>query len=311
MSDFDIFNLNVEEMNFHETTVAKKVLYSPSYKDGKDNTYSAVVRFIPYPKDPINKSILQKYTYWLDAGNIGVRGYYDSPSTIGKECPLAKTYWKLKNSDSAVDQKNAERLKRKEQFHSLVWIIKDPQNPELEGSVMVLRYNKTIKALIDEEKNPDPELGVSEPVNVFDLFRGKDFIIKITKKGDYPDYGGCKFSPKVTSITIDGKQVKPDAAGKKLIKERVLDTAPDLLQYDYQELSQDQQGQVHAFIASIANDSSHMSAINGNVNAPASNAPVPDVNPIVEDEPFVEESSQEVSDDSTVDNELDSFLDDL
>lgn len=295
MSDqFDIFNLDVEDMNFHEKEEKRKILYSPSYKDGKDNVYKAIIRLIPNPADPINKSISQKYTYWLDEPAVSVKGYFDSPASIGQDCPLGKTYWKLAKSESAIDQKNAEKLKRKEQFHSLAYIIKDPQNPDLEGQVMIFRYNKTIKNLIDEQKNPDTEMGMSEPVNVFDFFKGKDFLLQISSKGGYPDYTACKFAPNSKPISIEGTEVTKDAAGMQLIKDKVLNDAPDLSTYDYQPLTQDQLTQIYAFISTLTNDTSHLSSIAG--GAAPSNAK-PSAAPKVTPEDAVDEISSDSSDD--------------
>lgn len=262
MSEFDIFNLGVDDMNFQEKESKKKVLYSPSYKDGKDNTYKAIIRFVPNPIDPVSKSIDHKYTYWLDEATVNVRGYYDSPQSVGQACPMASTYWKLKKSDSAVEQKNAEKLKRKEQFHSLVYIIKDPQNPELEGQTMVFRYNKTIKTLIDEQRKPDPDLGEEvKPINIFDFFNGKNFLVTISHKGGFPDYSACKFSSEASPIKIDGVEATKDAAGMTLIKEKVLADTPDLSSYGYKELTEEQLSQVYTFLQTLTDDTSHLSTI--------------------------------------------------
>lgn len=330
MSEFDIFNLGVEDMNFQEKESKKKVLYSPKYSEGKDNMYKAIIRFIPNPEDPVNKSVDHKFTYWLDEASVNVRGYFDSPQSVGQQCPMASTYWKLKKSDSAVEQNNAEKLKRKEQFHSLAYIIKDPQNPELEGQTMVFRYNKTIKALIDEQAKPDPDLGEDvDPINVFDFFKGKNFLLTISKKGDYPDYTSCKFSSEVSAIKVDGQEVEKTAEGMKIIKEKVLADAPDLSSYGYKELTEEQLSQVYTFLQTLTDDTSHLSTIMSsageNSSAPAKKAPAAetkappatDSSDNLDDEfaAFDTDSSEPAataeSYDASSDDELSAFLDEV
>jgi len=327
--NFDIFDLDVQDMNFQEKEEKKKILYSPKYADGKDNIYKAIVRFIPNPTDPKNKSMLHKYVYWLNEQSVNVRGYFDSPQTIGEKCPLASTYWKLAKSESAVDQQNAKKLNRKEQFHSLVHIIKDPNNPDLEGQTLIFRYNKTIKALIDEQAKPD-EMTDEDPINVFDLFKGKDFYIQISKKGEFPDYSGCKFSPKVSAITVDGEQVERTKEGMELIKQKVLSAAPDLAEYDYKPLTQEQESQVFTFISSITEDTSHLGSIMG--GEATTSTPAKKSKPSVEDtvsdiesksdaseedddfdltESVSSPESKEETSDASSDDDLESFLNDI
>ena len=150
MADFDIFNLSVEDINTHNTaTASADVIYKPTADQGKDGTYKALIRFVPNPSNPRN-SLVKKYVHWLtDAAGNGKM--VDSPSTVGEKCPIADAFFKLRNSDSAVDRKMSEKLKRREQYFSLIKVIKDPQHPELEGQYLVYKFGYKIKEKIDEE----------------------------------------------------------------------------------------------------------------------------------------------------------------
>ena len=144
MAEFDIFNLSVSDVETHDTQSTKTdVLYKPSADQGKDGTYKALVRFVPNPANPRN-SLVKKYVHWLtDASGNG--RLIDSPSSVGESCPIAEAFFKLRNSDSAVDRKMSEKLKRREQYYSLIKVIKDPQNPDLEGQYLVYKFGYKIK----------------------------------------------------------------------------------------------------------------------------------------------------------------------
>ena len=145
MAEFDIFNLNIDDVDTHETQSKSTTneIYKPTADEGKDGTYKALVRFVPNPKNP-RQSLIKKYVHWLtDASGDG--RIVDSPSTIGDKCPIAEAFFKLRKSESAVDRKMSEKLKRREQYYSLIKIIKDPQHPELDGTYKIFRFGFKIK----------------------------------------------------------------------------------------------------------------------------------------------------------------------
>ena len=111
MADFDIFNLGVEDVETHQPQAnsSATVVYKPTADDGKDGTYKALIRFVPNSENPRN-SLIQKYVHWLTDSN-GNGKLVDSPSSIGEKCPIADVFWKLRNSDSAVDRKASEKTK--------------------------------------------------------------------------------------------------------------------------------------------------------------------------------------------------------
>ena len=261
--DLTAFDIDPESMNLQETEKKEKILYSPSPSDAKakNNVYQSIIRFIPNISDPINRSILRKTCFWLDAKDLSIRGYYDSPKTIGQNCELDKLYWKLYNAANKDGDLNAkEKLKllsKKEQYHSFVYVVKDEHHPELEGKIMIFRYNMTIHKLIEKTKNPSEdeiEMDGIQPCNPFNLYNGKDFILKISKKGQFPDYSECRFAKNSSPLKINGKTlVKGNAESATLIKEHIIDCIPDISMYDYQPLNDAQKQDVRQFIQFMNN----------------------------------------------------------
>lgn len=225
--EFDIFNLSVEDIDSFKRSESKgSDLYKPTADQGKDGVYTSLIRFVPNPKNP-QKSIVRKFVYWLEDGE-GKGAYYDSPSTIGEKCPVQDLFFKLRNSDSAVDKKMAEKLKRREIYYSLVQIIKDPQSPEMEGQVKIFKYGYQIKQKIDEELNPQ----FDEPCQVFDLFEGKNFELKVTKSAGYNSFTASKFQGKRTAIIVDGKFMENTKEDRTKIME-YLKEVPELESFDF------------------------------------------------------------------------------
>ena len=230
MADFDIFNLSVSDVETHETKSSSSTneIYKPSADDGKDGTYKALIRFVPNPTNPRN-SLVKKYVHWLTDAN-GDGRLIDSPSTVGDKCPIADAFFKLRKSDSAVDRKMSDKLKRREQYYSLIKVVKDPQNPELEGTYKVFKFGYKIKEKIEEETKP----AFGEPTQIYDLFEGKNFELIITRQGEYNNYDKSKFSATRSAIAIEGKPAERNQEAMTAIKGE-LDTAPSLDPYGYKK----------------------------------------------------------------------------
>ena len=242
MAEFDIFNLGVGDIETYKPKESGgSDLYKPTADQGKDGTYRALVRFVPNPKNP-SKSIVRKYIYWLEDGN-GNGSYYDSPSTVGDSCPVQDLFFKLRNSDSAVDRKMSENLKRREVFYSLLQIIKDPNNPDMEGKVKVFKYGYKVKQKIDEELNPQ----FDTPTQVFDIFEGKNFELVITKQGGYNSYDSSKFQGKTSAMTVNGKEIENNTGDKQKVMD-LLSEAPDLSAFDYKKWDDDTRNKVEGLL---------------------------------------------------------------
>ena len=94
MSDIldDLFNasptIEVEQQAITE--------FKPAAKKGQGQIYEAVIRFLPNPEDPTNKSIVSKNTVFLKNPLTNAQMEVDAPSTIGQPDPLQDTFFSFK-----------------------------------------------------------------------------------------------------------------------------------------------------------------------------------------------------------------------
>jgi len=304
MSDsFDIFNLGVEDVETHqpERTSVNEV-YKPTADDGKDGTYKALIRFVPNPENP-RKSLIQKYVHWLTNSN-GDGKLVDSPQTIGEHCPIADVFWKLRKSDSAVDRKSSEKLKRRQQYYSLIKIVKDPQNPEMEGTYKVFKFGYKIKEKIDSELKPD----FGEPTQVFDLFEGKNFELVITRQGEYNNYDKSKFSSSKSAILMGETPAERSKEAMASIKEE-LEAAPSLATYDYKAWDEDTRSFVNNVLRMYLNPGDSIAEV---TSTPASKA-APKAAPVAAAATPAAAPAATATEPAkaNTDDDLDSFLNDL
>lgn len=306
MADFDIFNLSVDAIDTHETASSNKedVIYKPTADDGKDGTYKALVRFVPNPENP-RKSLIRKYVHWMtDASGSG--RLVDSPASVGEKCIIQDAFFRLRKSDSAVDRKMSEKLKRREQYYSLIQIIKDPQRTELEGKYMIFKFGYKIKEKIDEELKPS----FGESTQVFDLFEGKNFELIITRQGEFNNYDKSKFSSSKSAVIINGAPAERTKEVMATIKAG-LDTAPKLEPYEYKQWDDQTRDFVHSVLGQYMNPGSAISAVTSRLAAKKYANPVADEMAEAFDLSDVSTtpsgSTSKVSDDE----DLESFLNDL
>lgn len=299
--EFDIFNLSVDDIETHDRqSTSNEVMYKPSADQGKDGTYKALIRFVPNPANP-RQSLIRKYVHWLtDAAGNGK--LVDSPSTVGDKCPIADVFFKLRNSDSAVDRKMSEKLKRREQYFALIKVIKDPQNVELEGKYMIYKFGYKIKEKIDEELKP----AFGEPTQVFDLFAGKNFELIITRQGEFNNYDKSKFSASQSAITIDGEPVERTKEAMAKIKAE-LDEAPSLEPYEYKAWDGETRDFVNGILRQYLNPGDSMDTIVSGGSKPVAK---PAAKPAAKATPVEEPVAEAAAKVDTADD-LDSFLDDL
>lgn len=190
--------------------------YRPRIKDGK-SSYEAILKFLPNLKDP-SKSIVNKWTIFLDNPVTSEKKMVDCPSTIKQKSILQDLYFALKKSEDAYENDLKDKFSRKQQFYSLVQIIEDKQNPELEGKIKIFQYGVQVYDII--EKLMNPKTSHKEANNPFKLFSGQSFELLIEKQGkDYPKYTSSSFLTKSHNLIINGKEVPNNAKyGDKIVE---------------------------------------------------------------------------------------------
>jgi hypothetical protein len=287
-NNFDIFNLSLDNFKTEEKKTEVNPIYKTDPKLSKDSVYRAIVRFIPNIKNP-KKSIIKKFSYWLENGD-GNGFYMDCPSSINEKSIIQDTFWKLYKSESAFDKKQSERMKRKEYYYSYVYIVKDPQRPEMEGTVQILRYPKAVKKLIDSQISPDAtdiELGV-EPSNIFDFFQGKDFSLKVTMKGGYWNYDECKFASAKSPITVSGVKMENNPESRKMVMDLYSPDIQSLEVHDFKPWSDEERDKVHTYLSELTGNpgKSYTSVASAPAkslpSAPAPKATAPNIDDAIE-----------------------------
>lgn len=238
----DIFNLNAEDF-VEKTETRESELYKPDPKKGKDNVYKALVRFVPFHKDP-KKSKVKKYSYWLTDPLTGESFSVDCPSSINQKSIIQDTYWKLKKSPSVAEQKLADKFKRRENYYALVQILKDDQDPSTVGKIKVLKFGQKLNNILQSELQPE----YGKPYNPFDPFKGRVMALTVTIVAGYNNYDLSKFVGEETPLMLDGKPLQQSKEDMAKFVEFLKSSSPDLSNYDYKEWTDDIRDKVKSVI---------------------------------------------------------------
>jgi len=167
--------------------------------DASGNGY-AVIRFLPAPKgESIPWAKLYSHAFQ------GPGGWYieNSLTTTGGKDPVGEVNRKLWNSGSDEDKEVARKQKRKLAYYSNIYVVKDPKNPENNGKVFLYKYGKKIFDKIQAAMQP--EFQDETPVNVFDLWEGANFKLKITNVAGYWNYDKSEFAAPSALAADDSK----------------------------------------------------------------------------------------------------------
>lgn len=272
MSNLDIFNLDAEAF----VTKSKKEnsegteFYKPYPENGKDGVYKSLIRFLPNHVDP-TKSKIHKYYVYLNDPISGDSFPVDCPSTVGKKSILKDIFWKLKNSHSAADQELAKGFSRKEDYYSLIQIVQDKNNPELEGKIMIFKFGRKLNDMLESQLKPE----YGEICNPFDLFEGKLFSAHTRKVGEWNNYDLCSFVGDRGPIEINGKRMEKNQNDMNTIME-YLKTGPDnLTQFEYRDWDENITDKVMNVIKNTVPDGRLVNEVLSGVNQNSSSTSSP------------------------------------
>ena len=172
--------------------------------DKAGNGY-AVIRFLPAP----NGEDLPWAQVWTHAFQ-GPGGWYieNSLTTLGKKDPVSDLNRELWNSggEGSPQRAQARNQKRKLNYYSNIYVVKDSANPSNEGKVFLYRYGKKIFDKVMESMQPAFE--DETPVNPFDLWKGADFKLKITKVAGFWNYDKSEFDAPSVLGDLDDKELE-------------------------------------------------------------------------------------------------------
>ena len=149
----------------------------------------AIIRFLPAPKgEELPWAKLWNHAFQGPTGQWYIE---NSLTTIGQNDPVSEHNSALWNSGVESDKEIARKQKRKLQYYSNIYVVKDSANPENEGKVFLYRFGKKIFDKIMEAMQPafDDEVAI----NPFDFWKGANFKLKIRKVDGYWNYDKSEF----------------------------------------------------------------------------------------------------------------------
>ena len=244
VQNFDDF-FNVAKPVVQEQQTAPLTEFRPNPKKGQGGVFEAVVRFLPNPKDPQNKSIITKYYAYIEHPTTQVKKNIDCPSTVGQPDPIQNTFFALRNSANPVLQENSKQFSRKQQSASLIQVISCKSDPNLVNKILVWKYGIKIMEKLNAEMNPP----MGEGHNPFNLFTGRPFAVTVKEVSGFPNYDACNFfdlplEQSGMRIVVNNAQGQPQVAvvttstiateqGKAAVFNYLKENAPDTDKYEY------------------------------------------------------------------------------
>ena len=257
-NNFDIFNLDHEEFlnPIIEKGGSDENLYKPYPELGKDGVYKSLIRFVPNVFN-LKKSKIHKYYVWLKDPVDNKTFVADCPTTVGKKSILKDIFWKLKNSPSAKDQELSKSFSRKEDYYSLIQIVKDSNQPALEGKIMIFKFGKKVNDLIEQQIKPE----FGSPCKPFDPIEGKNFLLHVRKVGEWNNYDLCQFVGEREPIKINGIPLEKTQAGSEQFIAYLKTGPSDLSKYDYKEWTDEDREKIMSIIRNLVPDGRIISEI--------------------------------------------------
>jgi hypothetical protein len=163
---------------------------------------SAILRFLP----PATGEDLP-YVRLFSHGFQGPGGWYieNSLTTIGEKDPCGDFNSQLWNNGTDSGKQQAREQKRRLNYVSNVYIVKDPAHPEREGNVYLFKYGKKIFDKLNDMMHP--EFDDETPVNPFDLWEGANLRMKIRNVEGYRNYDKSEFESS-SPLSDDDKELE-------------------------------------------------------------------------------------------------------
>jgi len=155
--------------------------------DKAGNGY-AVIRFLPAPKGED-----LPWVRLFSHGFQGPGGWYieNSLTTLNEKDPVGEYNSMLWNRGDEAGKEQARKQKRRLNYISNIYVVKDPSNPQNEGKVFLYKFGKKIFDKINDLMNPEFEDEAA--INPFDFWEGANFKMKIRNVEGYRNYDKSEF----------------------------------------------------------------------------------------------------------------------
>ena len=187
-SDLEKLQSEIEKINKPQTNFSRDDDRFWKAELDKSGSGYAVIRFLPALDD--DKTAFVRV---FNHGFQGPGGWYieNSLTTIGQKDPLSEYNSVLWNSGIEANKEIARKQKRRLTYFSNIYVVEDKANPQNEGKVFLFRFGKKIFDKISSMSNPEFE--DETEVDVFNLWDGANFKLKIRKVDGFSNYDKSEF----------------------------------------------------------------------------------------------------------------------
>jgi len=187
-TDLEKLQSEIEKINKPQTNFSRDDDRFWKAELDKSGSGYAVIRFLPSLDD--DKTAFVRV---FNHGFQGPGGWYieNSLTTIGQKDPLSEYNSVLWNSGIEANKEIARKQKRRLTYFSNIYVVEDKANPQNEGKVFIFRFGKKIFDKISSMSNPEFE--DETEVDVFNLWDGANFKLKIRKVDGFSNYDKSEF----------------------------------------------------------------------------------------------------------------------
>ena len=187
-TDLEKLQSEIEKINKPQTNFSRDDDRFWKAELDKSGSGYAVIRFLPALDD--DKTAFVRV---FNHGFQGPGGWYieNSLTTIGQKDPLSEYNSVLWNSGIEANKEIARKQKRRLTYFSNIYVVEDKANPQNEGKVFLFRFGKKIFDKISSMSNPEFE--DETEVDIFNLWDGANFKLKIRKVDGFSNYDKSEF----------------------------------------------------------------------------------------------------------------------
>jgi len=187
-TDHEKLQSEIEKINKPQTNFSRDDDRFWKAELDKSGSGYAVIRFLPSLDD--DKTAFVRV---FNHGFQGPGGWYieNSLTTLGQKDPLSEYNSVLWNSGIEANKEIARKQKRRLTYFSNIYVVEDKANPQNEGKVFLFRFGKKIFDKISSMSNPEFE--DETEVDIFNLWDGANFKLKIRKVDGFSNYDKSEF----------------------------------------------------------------------------------------------------------------------
>lgn len=169
----------------------------------KSGDGGAVIRFLPAPAGE-DIPFVRRFSYGFK-GPSGKWFIENSPTTIGKACPVAELNSSLWESGSEENKEIARKQKRRLHYIANIYVVRHKARPSDEGKVFLYSFGQKIFDKLQDKMNPDED--DRKPMNPFDLWTGANFRLKVANVAGFRNYDKSEFDP-VEPLSADDAELE-------------------------------------------------------------------------------------------------------